>query len=160
MLPAAEGPVVEWQRGLDLISTDRNRLDLDVIHGFLVTSSWSPGITRQLVQRAIENSVPFGLYREGAQIGFARVTTDYTTFAYLADVFVLEAFRGQGLGRWVSEAALEHPALQGLRRWLLATSTAPWLYEKIGFRPLVKPAIFMERHDPHVYTRARERERK
>ncbi|WP_437784570.1 GNAT family N-acetyltransferase [Sorangium sp. So ce1097] len=149
--------LAEWRQGEFLISTDRRRLDIDTIHGFLVTSSWAAGIARDLVVRSIESSLPFGLYHGDRQIGFARVTTDYTTFAYLADVFVIEAYRGRKLGRWLTESVMAHPDLQGLRRWLLATSTAPWLYEKLGWTFLKRPEIFMELYDPDVYRRGGEK---
>ncbi len=149
--------LAEWTRGDLLISTDRRRLDLDVIHGFLVTSTWAAGIPRETVARSIDNALCFGLYKDGRQIGFARVTTDYATFGYLADVFVLDEHRGNGLGRWLTEAVMAHPDLQGFRRWLLATSTAGWLYEKLGWRPLGRPEIFMEVFAPNVYTPATER---
>jgi len=112
------------------IDTDRARLDLRVIHEFLVGSHWARGIPFSLLQRAIARSLPFGLYKDGRQVGFARVVTDRATFAYLADVFVLDAERGQGLGRWLVEAILAHPGLQGLRRWLLGTRDAQGLYRK------------------------------
>ena len=107
------------------ISTDPAKLDLAVIHGFLTTSYWSPGIARERVERAIRHSLPFGVYEGERQVGFARVITDYTSFAYLADVFVLDAYRGRGLALWLMETILAHPELQDLRRWLLATRDAP-----------------------------------
>lgn len=143
--------VREWRREDYLISTDPALLDLDVIHGFLTRSSWAAGIPRELVQRSLANSFAFGLYKAGKQIGMARITTDFATFAYLADVFVLEEFRGRGLSRWLMEAVHAHPDLQGFRRWLLATSTAAWLYTKVGWSPLAKPEIFMEISVPDIY---------
>jgi GNAT superfamily N-acetyltransferase len=119
------------------ISTDRDRLDVDYIHAFLTTSYWSPGVSREIVERAIAGSMCFGLYApDGAQAGFARVVTDHATFAYLADVFVGEEHRGRGLGVWLVRTVLEHPDLQGLRRWMLATADAHDLYSRFGFERL------------------------
>lgn len=100
-----------------------------------------------MVERSVENSLCFGLYRGDGQAGFARVTSDRATFAYLADVFVLEEHRGRGLGKWLVEAVLSHPELRGLRRWMLATADAHGLYQGYGFRGLGRPEIFMERKD-------------
>ena len=136
------------------IDTDRDRLDVEAIHAFLAGSYWARGIPLETVRRAIANSLCFGLYEDGRQLGFARVTTDYATFAYLADVFVLEPRRGEGLGRRLMAAVLAHPRLQGLRRWMLATRDAHALYAQAGFTALAAPDRFMERHDPDVYTRA------
>lgn len=139
----------EWQRGNCVISTDRGRLDIDLIHQFLSTSAyWALGRTRETVARAIENSLPFGIYEGGKQVGFARVISDYATFAYLADVFVLPAFRGRGLSVWLMEVIDRHPQLQGLRRWLLATKDAHELYRKSGFSELKEPDRWMERFAP------------
>jgi GNAT superfamily N-acetyltransferase len=135
------------------ISDDPARLDLDVIHGFLSRSYWSPGIPRETVARAIANSICFGVYLGGTQVGFARLVTDRATFAYLADVFVLEPHRGRGLSRALMELVLAHPEAQGLRRWLLATRDAHGLYRKFGFTELANPAMFLTRHDPDVYQR-------
>ena len=129
------------------VTTDPSRLDLDAIHGFLKASYWARGVPRGVVERSVENSLCFGLYRGEEQAGFARVTTDRATFAYLADVFVLEGHRGRGLGKWLVEVVLSHPELRGLRRWMLATADAHGLYRGYGFRELGKPGIFMERKD-------------
>lgn len=146
----------EWTRGEFVISTDRARLDVEAVHRFLSTESyWSPGIPLEVVRRAIEHSLAFGVYRGGEQVGFARVVTDFTTFAYLADVFILASLRGQGLSKWLMEAIQSHPDLQGLRRWMLATRDAHGLYAQHGFRPLKAPELFMERHDPDVYLRGK-----
>ena len=142
------------------IDTDRARLDLRVIHGFLVASHWARGIPFTLLQRAIAKSLPFGLYKDGRQVGFARVVTDRATFAYLADVFVLDAERGQGLGRWLVEAILAHPGLQGLRRWLLGTRDAHGLYRKSGFTEPSAPFAFLERLDSTAYEPAIELRRR
>ena len=116
----------DWQRGECVISTDRSRLNVDLIHEFLSTSAyWALGRTRETVERSIENSLPFGIYHGARQVGFARVITDCATFAYLADVFVLPEFRGRGLSVWLLETISGHPRLQGLRRWLLASRCSP-----------------------------------
>ena len=138
----------EWQRGEYTISTDDVRLDIALIHDFLSNQAyWAKGRTRATIERSIANSLAFGVYRAGRQVGFARVITDYATFAYLADVFVLEEERGQGLGKWLMETIVRHPALQGLRRWLLATHDAHGLYRQYGFTELKRPDRWMERFD-------------
>lgn len=136
-----------------VVSDDPTRLDLDVIHGYLSRSYWSSGIPRETVERAARNSLVFGLYSPGGQVGYARVITDRASFAYLCDVFVLESHQGRGLGQWMMEVLLAHPGLQGLRRFLLATRDAHSLYARYGFQPLSVPSRFMERHDPDVYVR-------
>ena len=144
--------VVEHRRAEFLISTDRARLDLDVIHGFLTSCYWAKGIPRDLVARSIEFSLNFGIYdRSGSQVGFARVVTDFATVAYLGDVFVLESHRGRGLGKWLMECVMQHPSLQGLRRWILLTRDAHGLYSQSGFTPLQTPEWYMELHRPNVY---------
>ena len=135
------------RRGEYLISTDRSLLDLRVIHDYLKESYWAAGVPEDVVRRSIENSLCFGVYRDEEQAGFARVVTDRATFAYLADVFVLEGHRGRGLGKWLVEVILAHPDLQGLRRWMLATRDAHELYRRYGFDELGRPGIFMERRD-------------
>ena len=139
----------EWQRGAYLVTTDQARLDLEMVHGFLKTSYWAAGIPAEVVRRSVENSLTFGLFRGDEQVGFARVVTDYATFAYLADVFVLEPYRGQGLGRWMMELVFSHPELQGLRRWMLATRDAHELYRRYGFAGLEDPRIFMEKYSAY-----------
>jgi GNAT superfamily N-acetyltransferase len=129
------------------VSTDPGRLDLGVVHRFLEDSYWARGISPEVVERSVEHSLVFGVYRGDEQVGFARVVTDRATFAYLADVFVLEEHRGRGLGGWLMEVVLSHPELQGLRRWMLATADAHGLYRGYGFRELGNPGIFMERKD-------------
>jgi GNAT superfamily N-acetyltransferase len=135
------------------IDTDKARLDRAVIHRFLALSPWARGIPRALLDRAIDGSMTFGLYRDGCQVGFSRVVTDFATFAYIADVFVLPEERGKGLGRWLVEAMLAHPELQGLRRWLLGTRSAHGLYRRCGFAEAAPPFAFLERHDAAVYER-------
>jgi GNAT superfamily N-acetyltransferase len=136
-----------WTRGEYTITTDRSRLDLDVIHGYLDRSYWAQGRTREAVARSIAESLPFGLYRGDAQVGFARVITDHVTLAYLADVFVLEEHRGRGLGTWLVEVVTGLPELQAVRRWLLGTRDAHGLYRRFGFAAPT-PGIWMER--PHA----------
>lgn len=136
--------MIEWLRGEFTISDDPSRIDLDVVHGYLSESYWAPGIPRELVARSIANSLPFGIYRGSAQVGFARVITDRATFAYLADVFVLEAERGRGLGKWLMEIITAHPELQGLRRWMLATRDAHGLYRQHGFEAVANPEALMQ----------------
>ncbi len=128
------------------ISTDRDRLDLAAIHGFLTHDAyWSPGVPLVVVERAIAHSIPFGLYApDGTQAGFARVVTDRAVFAYLADVFVLPAHRGRRLGVWLIETILAHPDLQGLRRFELQTADAHGLYAQCGFQPVAAPQRIME----------------
>lgn len=143
----------EWQRSEYTISTDKSRLDLPAIHAFLRTSYWSQNVPLEVVERAIEHSMVFGLYQGMQQAGLARVITDRATFAYISDVFVLEPHRGMGLGVWLMEVVRSHPDLQGLRRLLLATRDAHTLYQKAGFTPLNAPDRFMEVWDPDVYNR-------
>jgi len=144
--------VLEQRSGQYLISTDPARLDLDVIHGFLTNCYWAKGIPRDVVARSIEHSLCFGIYHgsEG-QVGFARVISDFATIAYLGDVFVLESHRGRGLSKWLMECITQHPALQGLRRWILLTRDAHGLYSQFGFTPLKLVAPYMELHRPDVY---------
>jgi GNAT superfamily N-acetyltransferase len=141
----------EIRRGGFVISTDKQRLDIELVHGFLTQSYWAKGIPREVVARSIENSFCFGVYGDGQQVGFARVITDHATYAYIADVFVLDSHRGRGLGKWLMECITEHPRLQGLRRWTLATRDAHGLYAQFGFTALKRPENFMELHHPEVY---------
>ena len=136
-----------WRRDGYLISTDASMLDLEVVHGYLSRSYWAAGVPEDVVRRSIENSLCFGVYWGEEQAGFARVVTDRATFAYLADVFVLEEHRGQSIGKWLVEVILSHPDLQGLRRWMLATRDAHDLYRRYAFTELARPGIFMERKD-------------
>ena len=140
---------LEWWREAYLVTTDKARLDLSLVHSFLKTSYWAGGIPAEVVRRSVENSLTFGLFRDDEQVGFARVVTDYATFAYLADVFVLEPHRGQGLGKWMMEVVFSHPELQGLRRWMLATRDAHGLYRKYGFAEPENPQIFMEMYSAY-----------
>jgi len=145
--------VGEWRRGEYLITTDPARVDLAVVHGFLSESYWAKGIPLETVRRAIEHSLNFSVYDGAQQVGFARVITDYATFAYLGDVFVLESHRGRGLSRWLMEVIVAHPELQGFRRWVLLTRDAHGLYEKVGFKKVAAPERYMELWTPDVYRR-------
>jgi GNAT superfamily N-acetyltransferase len=145
--------VNEWRRGDLVISTDPSRLDRSLVARFLAGSYWAKGIPQEVVDRSIENSLCFGVYAGQEQLGFARVITDFTTFAYLADVFILEGSRGKGLAVWLMEVIMGHPGLQNLRRWMLATRDAHGLYEKFGWRPLANPERIMEILDPDTYER-------
>ena len=140
----------EYTRDGFTISTDPSRLDIDMIHQFLSHAYWSEEIPRELVERAIDHSLCFGVYR-GRQVGLARVITDYATFGYLCDVFVLEEFRGKGIGTWLMECVMSHPDLQGFRRWILLTRDAHALYRKFGFSDLKNPARYMEIGIPDIY---------
>jgi len=141
----------EWVRGEFVISTDRQRLDMDVVHSYLASSYWASGMPRAVLERGIENSLTFGIYHRDGHVGFARVITDLATYAYLSDVFVLEAYRGQGLSKWLIECILAHPDLQGLRRFALFTRDAQGLYERYGFGPARSTSIYLERWTPNVY---------
>ncbi len=142
---------IEHRRDQFLITTDPARLNVDFIHGYLVRSYWAGGIPRAIVERSIANSLCFGVYEADRQVGFARAITDCATFAYLADVFIIESHRGRGLSKFLMECIAQHPKLQGLRRWMLATRDAHELYARFGFTPLTKPDRFMELHNPDVY---------
>jgi GNAT superfamily N-acetyltransferase len=149
--------VVEYRKGDFLLSTDRERLDPGVIHAFLTESYWAKGISREVVARSVENSLCFGVYASDQQVGFARVISDFATYAYIADVFVLDAYRGRGLGKWLMDCIMHHPQLQGLRRWSLVTGDAHGLYAKSGFTAPKRPEIYMERYDENVYQRTEAR---
>ncbi len=142
----------ELQKGEFIISTDRNRLQIKAIHRFLSEDSyWAKERTKEQTLTAIKNSLPFGVYKGENQIGFARVVTDYATFAYLGDVYILNEFRGIGLSKWLMETIVNHPELQGFRRWILATKDAHKLYEKYEFAPLRFPERWMEKTAPNAY---------
>jgi GNAT superfamily N-acetyltransferase len=144
---------MEWHNGDYIISTDRDRIDVETVHRYLSAESyWALGIPLHVLIRSIEHALCFGLYKGGKQAGFARVITDYATFGYLADVFVLEPHRGQGLSKWMMSVIRDHPDLQGFRRWMLATRDAHELYAKFGFTPLNTPDRLMEVLDRDVYS--------
>lgn len=134
------------------ITTDKLKMDVVAIHDFLSKySGWSDNIPFDKVKTSIENSLNFGLFHNDKQIGFARIISDFSTIAYLGDIYVLDNYRGQGLSKKLMDAVISHPNLQGLRRWILLTSTADWLYEKYGFTKLPKPELYMELFDPNIY---------
>ena len=136
-----------------LLTTDKQKMDIDAIHHYLTNSYWAAGIPKDVVQRSIANSLCFGILHNGAQVGFARLVTDMATFAYLADVYILEEHRGKGLSKWMMETIQSQPELQGFRRWLLATRDAHGLYKQFGWTELTEQAnkSMMQRHFPDVY---------
>jgi GNAT superfamily N-acetyltransferase len=137
--------MTEYTKDNYTVSTDKTRLDADAIHDYLSNHSyWAKGRTKESVLRTIDHSLCFGLYHDREQVGFARVITDYTTFGYLADVYVLTGHAGKGHARWLMEVIMQHPQLQGMRRFMLATRDAHPLYEKFGFKPLSQPERWME----------------
>jgi GNAT superfamily N-acetyltransferase len=138
----------ELHRGEFTISTDSARLQLEAIAAFLSRAYWAQGRTRDAIERSVDRSLCFGLYAGDDQIGFARLVTDCATFAYLCDVFVDERYRGQGLGKWLMAAVMDHPDLQGLRRWILATRDAHGLYRQFGWTELRDPGRWMEIYNP------------
>jgi N-acetylglutamate synthase-like GNAT family acetyltransferase len=151
-VPPASSALSEYRRGDFLISTDPSRLNIDVIHDFLTNCYWAKGIPREVVERSIRHSLCFGIYHsDGGQAGFARVISDFATIAYIGDVFVVESYRGRGLGGWLMECIMAHPALQNLRRWILLTRDAHGLYAKFGFAAVANPEIYMELHQADVY---------
>jgi GNAT superfamily N-acetyltransferase len=133
------------------ISTERSRLDVALIHDFLASSYWAHGIPRGVVEKSIDNSLCFGAYCGGEQVAFARVVTDYATFGYLADVFVVPGHRGRGVAKMIVRNIVAHPDLKGLRRLLLATRDAHGLYAQFGFEPVAKPEHLMSIHKPDIY---------
>lgn len=143
---------MEWFKGDLHISTDKTMMDLGFIHAYLSAHSyWAVGIPVSTIQRSIDGSLAFGVFAGAKQIGFARVITDGATFAYLADVFIDEAWRGKGLSKWLMEVIMEHPDLQLLRRWMLATRDAHGLYRQFGFKELLSPDRWMEKTNPDIY---------
>ena len=133
-----------------IISTDKSLLDVDMIYAYLSKESyWAKNIAEEKVKHSIENSMCFGIYKDGHQVGFARVVSDKATFAYLADVFIVGGFRGLGLSKWLVQTILAQPDLQGLRRWLLATADAHKLYNQFGFLPLTSPERWMGIYTPY-----------
>jgi N-acetylglutamate synthase-like GNAT family acetyltransferase len=135
------------------ISTDKEKLDIDVIHSFLNGTYWAEGISKEIIRRSIEGSLCFGVFENDKQVGFARMITDKATFAYLADVFIIEEYRGRGLSKWLMEVIMSHPDLKGLRRMILATKDAHGLYRQFGFTPLINVDRWMHILDPDVYKR-------
>jgi len=137
--------IFETHREQFTISTDPARLDVDAIAGMLTRAYWAKGRTHDVIARYLQHSLTFGIYDDDRQIGLARVVSDYTTFAWLCDVFIHEDYRGHGLGKWLMQTIHDHPDLKGLRRWLLATRDAHGLYEQFGWTPLANPERWMEK---------------
>ena len=136
------------------ITSEIDAMDIDAVHAFLGRSYWAEGVPREVVERSLRGAMCFGLFKDGAQVGLARVITDRATFAYLSDVYVLEEHRGQGLAQWLVQVILAHPELQGLRRFMLATKDAHGLYEKLGFARLGHPEMFLEIVQLDLYRRS------
>ena len=143
-------------------SDEAARLDMDVVHGFLAASYWCRDIPRALLEKAVANSLAFGVYdlssagargAKGSQVGFCRLVTDRATYAYLADVFILESHRGRGLSKLMMKCVMSHPEVQGLRRWGLMTRDAHGLYSQFGFAPLAEPSRAMEIHKRNMYAK-------
>jgi N-acetylglutamate synthase-like GNAT family acetyltransferase len=135
---------IEIQRDQFTISTDPARLDLDAICDFFSRTHWAKDRPRERTERALANSLAFGVYESGKQIGIARVISDYATFAYIDDIFIHENYRARGLGKWLMQTIMSHPDLQGIRRWNLITRDAHGLYKQYGFSALANPAVWME----------------
>jgi GNAT superfamily N-acetyltransferase len=150
-------PIIESVRGEYTISTDRARIDVAAVHDFLSKTYWSPGIPEDVVRRGIAGALCFGIYHGRDQVGFARVITDRATYAYLSDVYVLEAHRGRGLAKWMMELVMAHPSLQGLRRFALSTRDAHALYEQFGFQIVANPERQMEIMRRDIYLRSSQR---
>ena len=139
---------VNWNQGVFSISDEPERLQLEVIVRYLARAYWSNQRPRDVIEKSLRHSLCFGVYENQTQIGFARVISDHATFAYLADVFILDSHQGHGLGKWLVQTILEHPNLQGLRRWMLATRDAHGLYAQFGFAALENPDRYMSKFDP------------
>jgi GNAT superfamily N-acetyltransferase len=139
--------IYAFKKGNYLISTDKRKLQLKTIHNFLVDAYWSKGIKIERVKKAIHGSLCFGVYHNKRQIGFARVITDCANFGYLADVFIIEEYRGRGLSKWLMKCIINHTELKNLKVWMLATSDAHGLYSKFGFEPLKEPHKYMRRQN-------------
>ena len=133
------------------ISTEKEKLDIDLIHSFLTRSYWAEGISKEIISRSVEGALCFGVFENDKQVGFARMITDRATFAYLADVFIIEEYRGRGLSKWLMEVIMSHPDLQGLRRMVLVTRDAHELYKKFGFTLLNNVDRWMHIHHPDIY---------
>ena len=146
--------ILTVQRDAFTITTDRSKLDLPFIHHFLSQEAyWSKNIPFERVRQAADHSLNFGLFYHDRQIGYARLITDYATIAYLGDVFIIPEFRDQGLSKWLLQIIMQHPGVQGLRRWILLTSDAHGLYKQFGWTEIASPGKWMEKHDPEAYTK-------
>ena len=145
------GTVFESRKGQFLVSTDPSRLQVETIIQFLSRAYWALGRSPEVIRRSIENSLCFGVYEREMQVGFARVVTDYATFAWLSDVFILENYRRRGLGKWLMACVMAHPDLQNLRRWALATQDAHDLYRQFGFTEIMQPENLMEIFNPDLF---------
>jgi GNAT superfamily N-acetyltransferase len=142
---------MKWHKGEYTITTDKSKLDINVIHHFIAQTYWAKDIPIATMQKAIDGAMCFGVFHGEKQVGFARVITDKATFAYLADVFIIESYRGKGLSKWLMEIIVGHPDLQGLRRFLLATRDAHGLYRQFGFTTLESAENLMHIHNPDIY---------
>ncbi len=142
---------MNWQKDDFTITTDKSKMDIDIIHGYLSRSYWAQGVPRAIIQKSIEGALCFAVLHGSRQVGFARVITDKATFGYLSDVFILEEYRGKGLSKWLMEIILGHPELQNFRRFLLSTRDAHGLYRQFGFKDLVSPENWMQVYNPEVY---------
>lgn len=148
--------VHEWHQNNYLISTDNAKLDVVAIYQYLTQSTWAQGIDLQTVSTSIQNSLNFGIYHQQSQVGFARLVIDYATFAYLCDAYVLEEHQGDGLGRALMECIHDHPIFNKLRRIMLFTTTALWLYEKFGYEPVNRPNYAWTITRPDIYSREKD----
>lgn len=144
-------PPISWQQGAFSVTTDIAQLDIPAIHAYLTRSSWAEGIDIGTVRMAVSNSLSFGLFEAGKQIGFARLATDFATFGYLCDVYVLEEYQHQGLGRWLVSCCQAHPLMARLRKIMLVTTTAPWLYQKFGYQPVNLENTVWQIARPDIY---------
>ena len=142
---------MEFTKDRFFISTEKEKFDIDLIHSFLTRSYWAEGISKEVIKKSIEGALCFAVFENDKQIGFARMITDKATFAYLADVFIIEEYRGLGLSKWLMKFIMAHPDLQGLRRMMLATRDAHALYKKFGFTPLDNVDRWMHMHNPEIY---------
>lgn len=141
----------DWHYQNYRITTSTEQMDIEAIHNYLTSSSWAEGIDIETVKISVENSLCFALFDGERQIGFARIVTDWATFGYLCDVYVLDEWREKKLGRWLMECCQQHPVVTRLRRLMLVTSTAPWLYEKIGYQPVNRENFVWQIARPDVY---------
>ena len=140
--------ILETHRDHFTISTDPSRLDIDIISGFLTRSYWANTRPRERTERALQNSLVFGVYEATQQIGLARVVSDFSVFAYLCDVFIHEDYRAHGLGKWLVQTIMEHPDLRDVRRWVLVTNDAHGLYKQFGFTSIEDPEHWMQNFKP------------